>query len=438
VFLPDGNHYFYTVSGAGVYLADLQNSAPRKFLGDVSSAVYVSGSGDARQGYVLFLRNARLMAQPFDEGALEAVGDPFVLVNDATADRNGRVAASASTDGTLVYIDDKPRESQLTWMDRSGMVVGTLGSPGNFSGVGLSPKGNYAVARRQLFDLVRGRETSLTPSGATNVRQAVWSEDESSVLITMTGAQGPGLYRKEIAAGKIELIEKATDTARWDQRNLSDWSRDGKLLIYTEPGKTTQADIWSIPMEAGRPAGPPAKLVATDQMDSQGQLSPDGKWLAYVSGDFLATQVMIQSLHDASKSYTVSGNGFQEPRFAPDGNSLYFFRQSGQGAQRGERTGTQQGGLDGAARQGYILQSVSLKPDGQGGLRIGAMESLPGILQFTGVSGPSNNIFKYSPHRDGRFLVIREVENQMPPTIQVLLNSRRFIAERQSAKETNP
>jgi hypothetical protein len=451
-FLPDGNHYFYTVSGAGVYLADLQNTTPRKILPDDSAVVYVAAAEGATRGYVLFLRDTALMAQSFDEKSLDVVGDPFVLVNDATTDRSGKVAASAAADGTLVYGANSRRESQLTWVDRSGMVVGTLGFPGRYSGVGLSPKGNYAVAkvsvansppRLQLFDLVRGRQNYLTPSGASFVGMpAVWSEDESSVLITMTGSEGPGLYRIDVATGKIEFLEKATDSARWDQRRLSDWSPDGKLLIYTEVGDKTRADIWSVPMESGKPVGQPVQLVGTDDVDSQGQLSPDGKWLAFVSGEFQTSKLMVRSLLDSHKSYTLGiGNGALEPRFDSRGQSVYFFELLGQ---RGAGRGTRRGAFDrgpstisrGAGpREGRDLRVVALQPDGQGGLRVAPPESLPGIIKFRSSNAPDLNVFKYSPHPDGRFLVVADAQDDVPPTIQVISNGRRFIADRHATKD---
>ena len=169
VFLPDGNHFFYTRrregdgASRGVYLAALNDLTPRQILGDYSSVVYAPPVGGERAN-LLFLRDTTLMAQLFDDVKLEAVGDPFPVASQArTTFTSPQVAASVSN-GTLVYLAGRSRVSQMTWFDRSGKELGKVGPRAVHTGVVLSPDGNAVLTGRPessgetavwLYDLTR-------------------------------------------------------------------------------------------------------------------------------------------------------------------------------------------------------------------------------------------------------------------------------------------
>ena len=178
MFLPDGHHFFYvgaTVgdeAARGVYLATLDDFPGRKVLADNSSVVYAPPAEAGGAAHLLFLRESALMAQPFDERSLQPVGDPFTVTEQGSgAFTAPQVAASAATDGTLVYLAGRTRESQLTWYDRNGKELGKVGPRANQRAVALSPDGNAiaighvdgnAGVSLWLQDLVRGSESRLT------------------------------------------------------------------------------------------------------------------------------------------------------------------------------------------------------------------------------------------------------------------------------------
>ena len=118
VFLPDGNHFFYVGatqgddSSRGVYLAALDDPTPRKILADYSSVVYSPPVAGGR-AHLLFLRETTLMAQPFDDAKLEAVGDPFPVASQATTTFTAPQVAASVSNGTLVYLAGRSTESQL-------------------------------------------------------------------------------------------------------------------------------------------------------------------------------------------------------------------------------------------------------------------------------------------------------------------------------------
>ena len=292
-FLPDGKHFVYVVRGdneaaRGLYLASLDNPAPRRLLTDDSSAVFAPSTTGKDYGYLLFLRGSNLMAQPFSAETLQLAGDAFPVIADASMSFNSpKIAASVSAGSILVCETNLHAEHQLTWLDRSGKDLGKVGGIQVQTQVALSPDANTAATLRRnqaglrqgiwLYDLQRGGETRFTspdlPGGAP-----VWSPDGG--VIAFGG--GKALYLKEVSSGlKEELLMENENP-----KTVSDWSRDGRYLIYTETDPQGRGDIWYLPDPLDKSSDhKPVRFQGTSAMESQGQLSPDGRWLAYTSNE---------------------------------------------------------------------------------------------------------------------------------------------------------
>ena len=418
VFLPDGNHFFYVrqaidPASQGIYLATLADPIGRKILSDYSSVVYSPPASAGGRAYVLFLRENTLMAQPFDEGSLQPVGDPFSVATGAsTSPTRPQVAASAASDGTLVYLGGRSREAQLTWFDRTGKELGKVGPRANQRGVALSPDGsNVAIGRQDqngatatwLHDLVRESESRLQPPGASG-NGALWSPDSSLVWFAMLGPDGLGTYQKDLKGGQVQIVRKIDPGA--PDRTPSDWSRDGRFVIYTENNPKTRADIWYAPVESGsgesRKMNEKAavKLLATDAVESQGQLSPDGKWLAYYSDESGKGEVYIRPFPTGSQVWKVSTDGGREPRWRSDGKELYFadFGLLGRG----------------------MLMAATVDADGRGGLHTGPPQKMFPVRATSTV--PQQNIFAYSPHPDRQRFLVNQLVETGEPTINVITN----------------
>ena len=172
-FLPDGQHFLYRAStgpgGGPIYVGSL-DSAERKLLlnADSSNVVY-------SQGYLLFLRETTLMAQPFDARRLVLTGDAFPIAekirDSGTANPAG--VFSASENGVLVYQTGTAADgAQLVWFDRTGKQIGVLGDPAVYSDLELSPDGKRASVSIPdqagkgrdiwLYDVARGLRTRFT------------------------------------------------------------------------------------------------------------------------------------------------------------------------------------------------------------------------------------------------------------------------------------
>ena len=423
-FLPDGDHFLYVrqaidQASQGVYLATLADPIGRKVLSDRSSVVYTPPASAGGRAHLLFLRENTLMAQPFDKASLQPVGDPFSVATGASnSPTRPQVAASAASDGTLVYLAGRSRETQLTWFDRTGKELGKVGPRAEQRGVALSPDGNTVAIGRQdqngssatwLHDLVRESESRLQPPGSSG-SGALWSPDSSLVWFGMTGPEGPGIYQMDLKGGQLQIVQKIDPAA--PTRTPSDWSRDGRFVIFTETNPKTRADIWYAPVESGpgesRKMNQKAavKLVATDAVESQAQLSPDGKWLAYFSDESGKDQVYIRPFPNGSQVWKVSAAGGREPRWRSDGKELYFadFGVSGR----------------------MILMAATVDADGRGGLRIGSPQKLFEVRATSIV--PQQNIFAYSPHPDRQRFLVNELVETGEPTVNVITNWQKSVA----------
>ncbi len=172
-FLPDGQHFIYRPStgpgGGPTYVGSL-DSAERKFLfnTDSSNVVY-------SQGYLLFLRETTLMAQPFDAQRLVLMGDAFPIAENIrdSGTINPAGIFSVSENGVLVYqTGTASARDQLLWFDRAGKQTGTLGDPALYSDLELSPDGKRASFTMMdesgkgrdiwIYDLARGLRTRFT------------------------------------------------------------------------------------------------------------------------------------------------------------------------------------------------------------------------------------------------------------------------------------
>jgi Tol biopolymer transport system component len=327
-FLPDGRHFLYSTIaprpglGGPIYLG-LLDSAERKVLLNATSAnaVYT-------EGYLLFLREATLIAQPFDARRLVLKGDAFPIAERIRTSVSTQPYGyfSASENGALVYqTGAETANSQLLWFDRAGKQIGPLGDPGAYRSVELSPDGKRASVSVLdeagkgediwLYDVARGLRTRFT-FGPANAF-AVWSPDGNRIIYASRRKGSFDLYQKDSSgAGSEEML--AEDNL--DKYPMS-WSPDGGSVLYESLGSSRSSELFVLPLTGDRK---PLPLLHTQFGETDGRISPDGRWVVYRSNESGRNEIYVAPFPGPGGKWQISTAGGYAPRWRHDGSEIFY------------------------------------------------------------------------------------------------------------------
>ncbi|MHB8653153.1 MAG: protein kinase domain-containing protein [Terriglobia bacterium] len=352
-FLPDGRHFVYwagiagSVVNGGVLLGSLDGGERRFLFQAASGALY------APPGYLLYLREQSLMAQPFDAGSLKLTGDAFPIAEQVISPLTLRLGFfSASQNGVLVYLTGSGAQTQLAWLDANGKQLAAVGEPGGYNNPRLSPDGSRLAesvgdpqarnANIWLIDLARGVRTRFTFDEGTDIFP-VWSPHGTRIVFGSNLKGSPDLYVKNASgAGAAEplLVSDAV-------KLTSDWSRDGRYIAfsYLDYKGQTKFDIWVLPMFGDRK---PFPFLQTEFNEGSAVFSPDGHWLAYQSDESGRFEIYVapfqgqpatstagpqallsQGVGGQGGKWQVSQGGGRGPTWRRDGKALYYLGPEG-------------------------------------------------------------------------------------------------------------
>ncbi|HKQ77547.1 MAG TPA: protein kinase [Blastocatellia bacterium] len=338
-FLPDGHHFLYSVGSndkeaRGVYLGSLDGGLRQRLVGDYSNAIYVASPKDGSEyGYLLFGHDRSLMAQPFDAKTLRLSSEPFTVADQiATIPNSVYRTFSASDNGALVFDPEPKRQhKQAFWVDRAGKTINTMEQFDDLRITSLAPDGRRFVAT--TYDLLTNNfDLWLSDvTGAAAVRFTfdpgddyfpVWSPDASRIAWAAYRDGAFHLYEKAVnGAGKeAQLFQSDYHTIP------TDWSRDGRFIIFRQSDPVTKSDIWALPLFGEQK---PFPLLQTTANEDAGTLSPDGQWLTYLSNESGRYEVYIQSFPGGGGKQRVSTGGGFWPYWRGDGKELYYHAADG-------------------------------------------------------------------------------------------------------------
>jgi serine/threonine protein kinase/Tol biopolymer transport system component len=326
-FLPDGRHFLYmpwsdSTTNRHTMVASLDGGEPRLLFAGQSASV---STGD----FLFYVSDlpSRLMAWRFDPRTLTLQGQAFPIVGDDNVDYQwytGEPNVSAAG-ATLAYTTGKYRRTQLTWVDRTGRRVGTLGEPGIAFDPALSPDGTMLALERNdpgrgtgdiwTVDLVRGAFSRLTSAPGYETTPA-WTAD-GRVSYASDQGEKPALYLNAASGSGGESLVVVPA-----QRGFPlDWSRDGRYLLYlVNAGPEKKLDVWMYDTQK-RAESP---LLSSAFNENSARLSPDGHWVAYISDESNQPEVYVRSFPDLSVKVRISTNGGNQPQWRGDGKELFY------------------------------------------------------------------------------------------------------------------
>jgi Tol biopolymer transport system component len=336
VFLPDGEHLLFmtltfsnsaTDNYRGIYLGSLSGEAKR------IAPLAMSNPGYAN-GYLFYLDDKKsLRAVLLDAGKEAVVGDSQLVTDQVGFQPSVYWGAfSVAENGTIVYNKTVGAAlSVLTWYDRAGKELGRVGDAGVLSNPALSPDDSRLVVdvadtkanniNIWLNDLKRGTDSRFTFDTSEDVGGS-WSRDGALVAYRSLQSSDTNVFVKptqglQPARSIISLKERSQAT---DDLDPNSWSLDDKELLCTlQPAAGgTQLVLVSTSGDKMTP------FLTSKASESNGMISPDGKWVAYASNESGDWEIYVTTFPTAAGKWQVSRGGGTEPRWRGDGKEIFY------------------------------------------------------------------------------------------------------------------
>jgi Tol biopolymer transport system component len=401
-FLPDGRHFLFfaylTGPGAeGTYVSSLDGETPTRLVdGNTSAAL-------APPDHLIGVRQNQLMAWRFDSTRFSIDPEP-IRMPEAVGTNSvfGLGLFSVSPNGTLVHrAGNGIQRRQLVWVDRTGRRLNTVGpvDESTYANPELAADGRRIAVSRTVdsnvdvwfLDVNRGLETRFTFDRASDANP-LWSPDGNSVVFSSARDGRYDLFEKSSSGsvGAEHLLLKSEQ-----EKRPHSWSSDGRFLLYLTYDTKTGSDLWALPMTGNKE---PFPVVRTNFSETEGQLSPDGHWLAYGSNQSNRFEIYVQAFPGPGEAVQVSTGGGTQVRWNSTGKELYYV----------------------APDSRLMAVSVTVSPDGRT-----IQPGTPTPLFMTHLATGGNVTGgkpQYAVASDGRFLLDTKIDDPMPSPITVVLN----------------
>jgi Tol biopolymer transport system component len=329
-FLPDGRHFLFLVINArrdqsGIYLGSLDSPETVRLLDTEFRAAF------AQPGYLLFVREGTLLAQPFDAARKRLIGNIVpVAEHVGSGQATGEAPFSTSTTALAYSVSIGSPPTQLTWFDRGGQPRGTIGAPAEYEIPTLSPANHQVAVHRVdptlgtevwLMDPTRNNPSRLTFERTINFAPT-WSPDGSRIAFSSNRTGTFGLYQKlSSGAGREELLVDTASNGAYP----TGWSADGRFLLFTRAGKAG-FDVWLLPLFGDRKPYAFSESIANE---SQARLSGEGRWLAYTSDETGTPEVFVQPFPTTGAKWQVSTGGGFDPQWRRDDREMFYIATDG-------------------------------------------------------------------------------------------------------------
>jgi eukaryotic-like serine/threonine-protein kinase len=316
-WLPDGRHFALSVPRTGIVAATVDGEAQEVFIQGAIDVQVVAPH------LAVFTRLGRsgavdVIAQPFDRDRMTLTGAPTTVAEGVRS--AGSLPSYAVTATALAYLAAPRADLGPLVVDVQGAVRDSIPVQGIWTWRHARERPVVALAGYGLwmYDLVRHTSIPLKTSGQHTF--PVWSPGDS--LLTAAASDSTGC--------RVELVRlgSGTDTTLVDRTAQgmcfmpTDWSTDGRLLVLTSrvPNQSRGGDLWTYAVQTGALD----RLLAVEGSVSAGVVSPDLRWLAYVSDETGELEVYVRPFRGSGTVGRASTAGGALPRWRRDGRALFY------------------------------------------------------------------------------------------------------------------
>lgn len=273
----------------------------------------------------MFIHDGVLVGQRLDLATERLIGDPFSIAEPVDYHYTiARAMFTTSRNGMLAYHSHSDT-SKLSWFDRAGREVGSVGQPGGYLSIRIAPDGGSVLFDRMQpgsgawdlwsADLVRDVETRLTADRGNEVMPA-WLQDGRGIVFGADRGGPTHLFRRNLLTGVEDELRPAGR-----QQQAMDVSPDGSTLMYVERTARGNFDIFTLPLANPTAVSP---LVSSSFAKSDVRYSPDGRTISYVANDTGAPAVYVASLSAPAAPIPVSRGLGRLPRWNRNGRELFY------------------------------------------------------------------------------------------------------------------
>jgi len=319
--LPDGRTLLCNSRGGRgepgeLYTFDLETKRMKSLGMQGSDARYLP------TGHIVFAQSDRVFVAPFELDALELTDTSTPVLDRVWVDQR-TMQMDISDNGTVVYLPNTRGETQALVMVNldgkveslfpDGLPFRTLNDP-RISRDGRRLMVSVDSGAIWMIDRDTQTPTLMTESGF----YPLWSPDGTEMIFATSRNRTFDIYRVPVDLSRPESLLLDRD----NNLRTADWTRQGDLIIREEiPGKGMDLHRWP---DIGDPDSMTA-LMTGDDDELAPIVSPDGKWLAYVSNYSGTDEIYVTSFPVTGPRSKISLKGGTSPTWAPDGKTLYYF-----------------------------------------------------------------------------------------------------------------